>query len=193
MTLKSLRQSRWTWGTIGLLQLGNAAAFCAVAVYGDFSTEARGTNVATASTEEAPAAATPVEGTPIEQDPAAQSEGPMPTFSVEPTSPVAEPRIPVSPTIPSTYVPEVSPSEIAAPTLINPVTNTATVRFIVNGERIELKPGERRTLSGGDSWLVRFHRGGKFGAAMEPIYEGQHQFVIGPQGWRLERADDAPN
>ncbi len=188
MTLKSLRQSRWTWRTIGLLQLGNAAAFCAVAIYGDFSKEARGTNVATAPAEESP-----VEATLAEQAPAAPSDSPMPTFSVEPTSPVAEPRIPVSPTIPSTYLPDVSPSEIAAPTLINPATNTATVRFIVNGERIELKPGERRTLSGGDSWLVRFHRGGKFGAAMEPIYDGQHQFVIGPQGWRLERADDAPN
>jgi hypothetical protein len=193
MTLKTLRQSRWTWRTIGLLQIGNAAAFGAVVLYGDFSKEARGTSVATAPDEEASTAATPVDETSVEPAPPTTFDGPMPAFSVEPTSPVAEPSIPVSPAIPSDYVPEVSPSEITAPTLINPATNTATVRFIVNGERVELKPGERRTLSGGDSWLVRFHRGGKFGAAMEPIYNGQHQFVIGPQGWRLERADDAPN
>ncbi len=206
----------WSWKLVGLLQIGNAVAFAAVAGTVDFSREADGDQVASATS----AAEEPNVENSAPMDPAAATDSPtpdsslvdaveqsvqdaaMPTFAIEPTSPAAEPTLPVDPSasLPASSIWTVGPASkaddvepaVAAPALVNPATNGLAVRCIVNGELVELGPGERRTLSGGDAWVVRFHRGGDFGAAVAPIYDGTHQFVVGPQGWALERTADAP-
>ncbi|MEX2093871.1 MAG: hypothetical protein WD971_14390 [Pirellulales bacterium] len=212
---------RWTWTLVGLLQIGNAAAFGAAATTVDFSSSGESIVAADAaavdpSTEtEAPATATAttetaaVETATIETSPSspaitgdstdAIAEATMPTFAIGPISPLAEP-VPWAPSpqhdTPAADEPEpvVSSSDVdtaasLSPVLVNVAENQLTVRFLVNGELIELGPGERRTLSGADTWVVRFDRGGDFGAATEILYRGTFRFVVSAAGWGLEPFD----
>ena len=242
------RRRRWTWTFVGLLQIGNAAAFGAVATSIDFSAEGgadtiadveasasegvdQGLDEAVASAVQAATAATSESTpTPIEDDPASVSAtaspeapespdvlgspdvhdtagiDPMPTFAMGPWSPLTEDvpwttsRTPsagevVAPTsdqpaTPPEPPPVVEPLPPAAPAIVNSSDASLTVRFLVNGELVALLPGERRELSGGDAWVVRFHRGGEYGAATEILYGGEHRFVVGSQGWQLEPVED---
>lgn len=242
------RRRRWTWTFVGLLQIGNAAAFGAVATSIDFSAadgadtiadveEAasegvdQGLEAAVASAVQAETAATSeitptfvgdgpsapstsvppsvpgspdVPGSPIMNDTAGID--PMPTFALGPRSPLTEDvpwttsRTPSAgevaastsdePATPPEPPPVVEPLPPAAPAIVNSSDASLTVRFLVNGELVALLPGERRELSGGDAWVVRFHRGGEYGAATEILYGGEHRFVVGSQGWQLEPVED---
>jgi hypothetical protein len=131
-------------------------------------------------------------------------DAPMPTFAESPISPFSQhlPRTSAPPTAPpadstdvveppSADMPiEVAPPPPAAPVIVNAAESPLTVRFLVNGELVELNPGERRELTGGDAWVVRFHRGGQFGAATEILYGGEYRFVVGSSGWSLEAFDN---
>jgi hypothetical protein len=188
----------WHWKLIGFLQIGNAIAFGAVASTVDFSRSAKVEEIAVTSPDSATAE---VDDSITGDDPIAYNgvtpdkttPTPMPSFAEDATAPLSE--LVARATQDSTGNPagsDLPEVVLSAPTIVNAATNTATVRFVVNGEMVELKPGQRRTLSGGDSWVVRFHRGGEFGAAYEPIYDGTHEFVVGPRGWNLERTADRP-
>jgi hypothetical protein len=211
---------RWTWTLIGLLQIGNAAAFGAVATSVDFSaadessvaantegetdagantaeesldsTPATASSTAASSTTDASATDAPAfEPATTSGDPVAAADAAddatMPTFAAGPNSTLAElVRRAMSSQQDAATQDEPTPDATRTPVVVNAAANQLTVRFLVNGERIELPPGERRTLDGADTWVVRFDRGGQFGPATEVLYGGTHRFVVDAQGWKLE-------
>ncbi len=213
MTHETNLRSRpgWTWTLVGLLQIGNAAAFGAVAASVDFSASDTPNSVASVAVEEdADVGTTPATvdspivsdfpttdptsspPTTTNDDLTAHAEAPRPSHSAGPTSPPTElVDAPASSSVPH-VAPDGThePATPQPPVLINADENRLIVHFLANGELIELQPGERRTLSGGDAWVVRFHRGGDYGAATEILYDGQHRFIVGPQGWRLQPHDE---
>jgi hypothetical protein len=192
MSLNPVRPSKaWSWKLIGFLQIGNAVAFGAVASTVDFSRSAPVDYVASGTADAGGNELGTANGGESESEESPQTS--TADVSADAASPLSE--LVAKASQESTKNPagsDLPEVVLSGPTIVNPATNSASVRFVVNGDVLELKPGERRTLTGGDSWVVRFHRGGEFGAAYEPIYDGTHQFVIGPRGWSLERAAEAP-
>lgn len=81
--------------------------------------------------------------------------------------------------------PQLPESRLLRPVVRNAHTSTRPVRFLVNGQYRELQPGESAELDGGDTWLIEFHRGRKYGAARHVVYDGVHVFSVGKQGWEL--------
>ena len=96
----------------------------------------------------------------------------------------AEPE--VAPGPPTPAIPE---REFKAPQkpgkIINPLSNRLTITFMVNRRSVTLAAGETFELSGTDSWVVAFHRGGKFGNQVAYVYGGDHEFKVDREGWRI--------
>ena len=70
--------------------------------------------------------------------------------------------------------------------LRNAIASGNDVHFLVNERAFSLAPGETIELTG-RRWLVRFHRGGKFGDAAYAIWPGSYEFSVNSGGWDLVR------
>jgi len=78
-----------------------------------------------------------------------------------------------------------APLSVQALVLANPAESGGTIHYLVDGEVFSLHPGETHRLEPGKPYTVEFHRGGSFGDAVRTLERGRYEFVVGPQGWKL--------
>ncbi len=77
--------------------------------------------------------------------------------------------------------------------LFNPSETGTVIRCLINGQLVELQPGQRQKLPAGGKWTVQFHRGGDFGRAEYEMNDGLHWFKRTSRGWELYRGDYRPS
>jgi len=68
--------------------------------------------------------------------------------------------------------------------LINPSRSGANVRYRLNGEIYEMKPGMSQRLPSAD-WVIEFDRGGSIGASQYRLAPGTYKFTPTESGWEL--------
>jgi len=110
-----------------------------------------------------------------------QSSGETPAH-VEPAgdieSPGPVPNPPTPPTPPATEV-----------VLRNPADSGGTIHFVIGSKRHSLAAGEELRLPAGEQVRLRFHRGGEFGVADEPISTpGEYLLTPTRNGWILQHS-----
>jgi len=74
-----------------------------------------------------------------------------------------------------------------ASAILNPVSSDRTLRYLLDGEPMELPPGHYQELGIGRSWRIEFDRGGSFGQKRYSIGNGLFTFMPTPHGWNLFR------
>jgi hypothetical protein len=71
--------------------------------------------------------------------------------------------------------------------IINPEENDTDVSFTLEGKSYTLKPGYHQNFPEGDSWQVRFDKGGSQGDARYTVEPGTYVFTPEDGGWNLYR------
>ena len=76
------------------------------------------------------------------------------------------------------------------PAIINPGSTDIVLRYLLNGDEVELPPGHYQNLGGGHAWTIEFDRGGGFGHRRYSLSEGRFNFTPTKNGWDLLRKDN---
>jgi hypothetical protein len=74
----------------------------------------------------------------------------------------------------------------------NPTSSPFSVGFLADGKTYRLDPGQHVKLAGKNSWLVVFHRGGKFGNSRKTLSAGNYSFAVTAKGWTLNAVSADP-
>jgi hypothetical protein len=69
--------------------------------------------------------------------------------------------------------------------IMNPAATNGPINFMINGQVVRLQAGEAGDFRVDGSGLVKFHRGGNFGATSYTLKEGAYCFEPTAQGWDL--------
>ncbi len=70
--------------------------------------------------------------------------------------------------------------------ITNPQATGLTVTFLVNGQKVALKPRQSYVIRKADEVQVKFSRGGSFGFAEQSLTEGDYRFSVSREsGWNL--------
>jgi hypothetical protein len=80
------------------------------------------------------------------------------------------------------YAPNQGPINI-----INPEKYGTPLSFKLNGQIVRLEPGQSNTIKFDRNYIIEFHRGGDFGTAKYSLRDGDFQFVVGDNGWDLNK------
>jgi hypothetical protein len=59
---------------------------------------------------------------------------------------------------------------------------------VLDGNSFTIDPGSSQELSGKESWLIQFERGGNNGSARYTLTDGTYTFSITNKGWELSSA-----
>ena len=70
--------------------------------------------------------------------------------------------------------------------LVNPVSSGANMRYRVNGNVYDMRPGMSQKLPPGN-WTVDFDRGGNAGTGTYRLQDGTYYFTPSDAGWELYR------
>ena len=86
-------------------------------------------------------------------------------------------------------VPQQSYSQ--APITIRVPSNlSGRVVYSLNNQEFAMMPGQSQTVREDRHWLIRFDRGGQFGAAEYSLSAGSYEFRKSARGWDLYRLSD---
>lgn len=115
---------------------------------------------------------------------------PVPYHPHHPVWPIVRPVIvrPVYPVVVSSPIVVSNPLPAIVPVaVVNPANTGATLTYSIDGVRYDLAPGARQELRLPGARTIQFDRGGSFGLATYPLYEGVYTFRATGGGWDLER------
>jgi hypothetical protein len=102
------------------------------------------------------------------------------------TTPAPTPIAATSPSIRANALPTNSIQRLVQ--LRNPTGSGGTVSFVIDGKtEASLAPGEVKPLGSNNAYVVEFDRGGDFGTTRRELVEGSYEFVVGNNGWDLQR------
>ena len=69
--------------------------------------------------------------------------------------------------------------------IVNPADSKTELNYMLNGRPYTLPPGHYQDLGIDRQWVIRFDRGGPFGAAKYSIGGAKHRFTPTKKGWEL--------
>ena len=69
--------------------------------------------------------------------------------------------------------------------IVNPADSESELNYMLNGRPFTLPPGHYQDLGIDRQWVIRFDRGGPFGAAEYSIGGVKHSFTPTQKGWEL--------
>lgn len=69
--------------------------------------------------------------------------------------------------------------------LMNPADNATTIKYVLGSQNFSLTPSYKQALPEGQSWVVSFDRGARFGTARYTLNKGTYVFSGSQRGWDL--------